>query len=162
MLINIKQHFIQLKDIFKFTYNNCPGATGFNVIQLKLPTGDREIEVEFLGIYPGEPLAPDDPGITTQEEGQGTTVKTYNKVNQGNVGWRYGFVTINSDDSRTYSETYSEPCAVPAFKVPKNARKLFMVVQGSPDKYIHSAWDNDETTDAQFPYKLKFINTSLK
>ena len=105
-MINIKQHFIQLKDIFKFTYNNCPGATGFNVIQLKLPTGDREIVVEFLGIYPGEPLAPNDPGITTQEDGQGTTVKTHNKVNQGNVGWRYGFVTINSDDSRTYSETY--------------------------------------------------------
>ncbi len=37
-----------------------------------------------------------------------------------------------------------------------------MVVQGSPDTYIHSAWDDNELTDAQFPYKLKFTNTGLK
>jgi len=157
-----KTTFYSNDGYYQIAYNKCPGATGFNVIQLKVPSGDLEISVEFVGLEPGSALASKDPGRTTQEEGQGTTVRNYNKVNKGNVGWRYGFVTINSDDSRTYSETFSEPNGVATFKVPKNARKLFMVVQGSPDTYIHSAWDNDETTDAQFPYKVKFTNTSLK
>ena len=147
---------------YQIAYSKCPGATGFNVIPLKVPSNDQKISVEFIGLEPGSALAPQDPGQTVKEEGPGITVKNYNKVNKGNVGWRYGFVTINSDDSRSYSEVFSKPNGVASFSVPKNARKLFMVVQGSPDTYIHSAWDDDETTDAQFPYKLKFTNTSLK
>ena len=149
-------------DYYQIAYNKCPGATGFNVIHLNLPIGDQQIWVEFVGLEPGSALAPQDPGITTKEEGQGQAVRNYNKVNKGNVGWRYGFVSINTDDSRTYSYVYSEPNGYGYFEVPKNAKKLMMVVQGSPDSYIHSAWDDNETTDAQFPYKLKFINTSLK
>ena len=107
-------------------------------------------------------MAPQDPGVTVKEEGQGPTVRTYNTVNAGNVGWRYGFVTVNSDDSRTYSDVFYEPTGYATFSVPRNAKKLMMVVQGSPESYIYSAWDDNETTDAQFPYKLKFYNTSLK
>ena len=147
---------------YQIAYTKCPGATGFNVVPLKVPSGDQKISVEFIGLEPGSAIASQDPGQTVKEEGQGTTVRNYNKVNKGNVGWRYGFVTINSDDSRSYSEVFSQSNGVASFDVPRNARKLFMVVQGSPDTYIHSAWDDDETTDAQFPYKVKFTNTSLK
>ena len=147
---------------YQIAYTKCPGATGFNVVPLKLPSGGQTISVEFVGLEPGSALASQDPGKTVKEEGQGVTVRNYNKVNKGNVGWRYGFVTINNDDSRTYSDVFSEPNGVATFSVPRNAKKLFMVVQGSPDTYIHSAWDDDETTDAQFPYKVKFTNTSLK
>ena len=92
----------------------------------------------------------------------GGTIRKYNDVNVGNVGWRYGFACLNKDGSRTYSETFSEPNGVANFDVPSNCVKLFMVVQGSPDKYLQQPWDDNELTDAQFPYKLKFTNTGLK
>ena len=157
-----KTIFYENDGYYQIAYTKCPGATGFNVVPLKVPSGGGDISVEFVGLEPGSTLAPNDPGKTVKEEGQGITVRNYNKVNKGNVGWRYGFVTINSDDSRSYSEVFYEPTGVASFSVPRNARILFMVVQGSPDTYIHSAWDDDETTDAQFPYKVKFTNTSLK
>ena len=147
---------------YQIAYTKCPGATGFNVIHLNLPSDDRTIYVEFAGLQPGSPLAPQDPGVTVKEDGKGPTVRTYNSVNAGNVGWRYGFVTVNTDDSRTYSDVFYEPAGYATFSVPRNAKKLMMVVQGSPESYIYSAWDDNETTDAQFPYKLKFYNTSLK
>jgi hypothetical protein len=147
---------------YQVAYNKCPGATGFNVIHLNLPSGNQQVSVEFVGLEPGSALASQDPGVTVKEEGNGPTVRNYNKVNKGNVGWRYCFVTINSDDSRTYSDVFSQPTGTATFSVPRNAKRLMLVIQGSPDKYIYSPWDDNETTDAQFPYKLRFTNTSLK
>ena len=158
---NVK--FIQNGDYLQIPYSKCPGATGFNVIPLNLPTGStRQVKAAFVGLNPGDKLAPGDSGIWVKEEGNGGTVSTYNSVNKGNVGWRYGFVSLNYDGSRTYSSVYNSPKTTAKFTVPNNAYKLFMVVQGSPNSYIKSAWDDNETTDAQFPYKVKFTNTSLK
>ena len=159
-----KTVFYSNNGYYQVAYASCPGATGFNVIPLKVSSKNKgkEISVEFVGLEPGSALASSDPGQTVKEDGQGSTVRNYNSVNKGNVGWRYGFVTINSDDSRTYSNVFSDPNGIATFQVPSNVKKLFMVVQGSPNSYIKSAWDDEETTDAQFPYKVKFTNTSLK
>ena len=155
--------FFENNGYYQIAYAKCPGATGFNVIQLKVPGGDRTISVEFVGLEPGSPLAPQDPGEwRTVIDKVGGTVRNYNDVNIGNVGWRYGFVSMNNDGSRTYSETFYEPIGVVSFSVPENARRLFMVVQGSPNKYLQQPWDDNELTDAQFPYKIKSTNTSLK
>ena len=155
--------FYENQGYFQIAYSKCPGATGFNVIQLNIPNGNKVISVEFVGLEPGSPLAPQDPGEWRKVIDQvGGTVRNYNDVNRGNVGWRYGFVTLNNNDSRTYSQVFSQPNGVATFTVPGNAIKLFMVVQGSPNTYIQQPWDDNELTDAQFPYKLKFTNTSLK
>jgi len=156
--------FYQNGEYLQIAYKKCPGATGFNVIQLNVPDldGDRKVIIDFVGLQPGTELAPEDPGEWMRENGFGGTVRYYNNVNKGNVGWRYGFVTINSDDSRTYSEVFSKPRDSVQFEVPRNTRKLFFVVQGSPEKYIKTIWDDNETTDAQFPYKIKLTNTSVK
>ena len=155
--------FFENNGYYQIAYAKCPGATGFNVIQLKVPGGDRTISVEFVGLEPGSPLAPQDPGEwRTVIDKVGGTVRNYNDVNIGNVGWRYGFVSMNNDGSRTYSETFSEPIGVVSFSVPENARRLFMVVQGSPNNYLQQPWDDNELTDAQFPYKIKLTNTYLK
>jgi len=155
--------FYQNGDYLQIAYAKCPGATGFNVIPLTIPSGsNRVVKAAFVGLNPGDKLASSDPGIWVKEEGTGGTVTTYNSVNKGNVGWRYGFVSLNYDGTRTYSSVYSSSKTTVKFTVPTTASKLFMVVQGSPDTYIKSAWDDNETTDAQFPYKVKFTNTSLK
>ena len=156
--------FYQNGEYLQISYSKCPGSTGFNVIQLNVPDldGDRKVIIDFVGLQPGTELAPEDPGEWMREDGFGGTVRYYNSVNKGNVGWRYGFVSINSDDTRTYSEVFSKPRDSVHFEVPRNTKKLFFVVQGSPEKYIKTIWDDNETTDAQFPYKIKLTNTSIK
>ena len=155
--------FYENNGYYQIAYANCPGATGFNVIPLMIPGGDRIISVEFVGLEPGSPLSSEDPGEwRTLIDKVGGTVRNYNDVNIGNVGWRYGFVSMNSDGSRTYSDTFSDPKGIAIFSVPENAERLFMVVQGSPDVYLQQPWDDNELTDAQFPYKIKLTNTSLK
>ena len=156
--------FYKNGEYYQVAYKNCPGATGFNVIQLNLPDleGDRTVNVEFVGLEPGTELAPDDPGEFLREDGYGGTVRFYNKINRENIGWRYGFVTMNNDDSRTYSVVFDQNKMTAQFEVPTTAKKLFFVVQGSPETYIKTIWDDKETTDAQFPYKIKLINTSIK
>lgn len=156
--------FYKNGEYYQVAYKNCPGATGFNVVPLNLPDleGDRNIYVDFVALEPGTELAPDDPGEFIREDGYGGTVRFYNKVNRDNVGWRYGLVVMNNDDSRTYSEVYDEKKKSVKFEVPKTAKKLFFVVQGCPETYIKTVWDDKETTDAQFPYKIKLVNTSIK
>ena len=97
-----------------------------------------------------------------KEKNNGGAVTNYNSVNKGNVGWRFEFVSLNSEGTRTYSTVYISSKTTTKFTVTTNASKLVMVVQGSSNIYIKSVWDDNETTDAQFPYKVKFTNTSLK
>ncbi len=156
-----KTTFYENDGYYQIAYAKCPGATGFNVIPLAVSAG-KEISVEFVGLEPGSALASRDPGKYIKGEQEGGSVKNYNSVNKGNTGWRYGFVALKNDESREYSEMFSESKGTATFKVPSGTYKLFMVVQGSPEKYIHSAWDDDERTDAQFPYKIKLSGTSLK
>ena len=145
---------------YQISYANCPGATGFNVIQLSVPSSsNRKIYVKFEALEPGSALVSGEQ--TVKEDGQGITLYNYNNVNKDNVGYRYGFVTLNNDGSRSYSKTYSKTSTKVSYSVPKNTEKLFFVVQGSPNTYIHSAWDDDETTDAQFPYQIQLTNTEL-
>ena len=119
--------------------------------------------MEFVGLKPGSSLASGDPGnyFNNIDEGYAGTVNRYNTVNKDNVGWRYGFVAHLKDDSRVYSRVFSDSRSTESFIVPDNTQRLYLVVQGSPESYIRSAWDDKETTDAQFPYKVKFSNTDL-
>ena len=47
------------------------------------------------------------------------------------------------------------------FTVPNGCERLWFVVVGAPTSYRAHAWDEDETNDEQFPYKVKFTNTNL-
>ena len=137
--------FYENNGYFQISYKQCPGNNGFNVIPLNIPESNKIIQVEFIGLEPGSELAPEDPGEWLIDEYKaGGIVRNYNDVNKGNVGWKYGFVTLNSDDSRTYSEEFNLDKDIVSFEVPKNAKKLFMVVQGCPSTYIQQPWDNYE------------------
>ena len=152
---------------YQIAYENCPGATGFNVIELKVPSGNnKEISVEFVGLKPGVNLANDDPGDYYESyyysnDSYAGNVSHYNTVNKDNIGWRYGFVFHLKDDSRVYSRTFSDSKATESIIVLDSTKRLYFVVQGSPESYIQCPWDDRETTDAQFPYKVRFTNTDL-
>lgn len=152
--------------MYQPTYSNCPGTTGFNVIPLDVPANGGEIKVHFKGLEYGAPLLESDGGMTTAGDGQGSVkVSTYNK-NGGadNMGWRYGFVAYENG-KRTYSEAGKSAEGELTFNVPAGAKYLYLVVQGSPEKYgadERCAWDEKETTDAQYPYAFSLEGTGVK
>lgn len=145
---------------FQVAYSSCPGATGFNVIELNVPQNGGKVTVNFRGLAYGAPLLSSDPGVATISGGT-AMMNTYNKSMDGSsntMGWRYGFVAY-ANGKRTYSEIGKDNEGSLSFDVPSGTEILYLVVQGSPTEYIGCGWDEDERTDAQFPYAVSFEGT---
>ena len=169
-LPEIKQYFVsgQYKESlvknekgqFQIAYSSCPGSTGFNVIPLVVPENGGVVTVNFEGLEYGAPLVSSDAGMAIVQE-SAQPVTTYNKAAVGsasNMGWRYGFVAY-ANGIRTYSEAGKDAKGSLSFNVPADTEVLYLVVQGSPEEYIGCGWDENELTDAQFPYAFKLEGT---
>lgn len=147
---------------YQIAYAKCPGNTGFNVIALN-PSAGETITADFVGLKAGAALAADDPGEYMESEKVAGRVRNYNSADKaGNEGWRYGFVAYLSDGTRRYSEMFSSDKGTATWSVPAQTEYLYMVVMGASKTYVQSPWDEKETTDAQYPYKVKFSGTDLK
>jgi len=141
------------KGEYQIAYDNCPGATGFNVIPLSV-TGST-VKVNFRGLDYGEALAANDK--SNIEDGDGNAKGKPTKYNTcggaENMGWRYGFVALTGN-KRTYSEVGKSADGSLSFNVPSGAQQVYLVVQGSPEVYMSHGWDENETNDPQFPYAI--------
>ena len=147
---------------YQVAYAQCPGSTGFNIIPLN-PVAGQQISADFVGLEMGAALAAGDPGEYMKSEKYEGIVTNYNKVDKvGNEGWRYGFAAYLNDGSRKYSEMFSDANGTATWTVPAGTEHLYMIVMGAPKEYVQSAWDENELTDAQYPYKVKFTGTDLK
>ncbi len=147
---------------YQISYGNCPGATGFNVIQLDVPQNGGTVSVDFTGLAYGAPLAKKDKGNMVDGDGvvKGQTT-TYNTVGGAeNMGWRYGFVALKGN-TRTYSSVGKASKGNLSFNVPAGTELLYLVVQGSPEVYMSHGWDEVESNDPQFPYMIKLNGTDL-
>ena len=122
-------------------YSRAPEATGFNHIRLNVPS-DGSFQVRFEGI-------PNAAG--------------FNKVKDpSNAGWNVGFVSVLSDGSRVYSpSTRVTDNADISYTVPESCSKLWMVVAATPKTYMQHLWDEDNTNDEQWPFRIKFTGTNL-
>ncbi len=145
---------------FQPTLNSCPGATGFNVIELKAPNGGGIVSVDFKGLESGAPLLADDAGVHIDGDGATTTFTTSTYNAYSTPGWRYGFVAYDGSN-RTYGEVGKDAAGNLSFSVPSNTERLFFVVQGSPEQYVRHGWDEDPTNDEMFPYAVKFNGTGV-
>lgn len=141
------------KGEYQIAYDNCPGATGFNVIPLNVK--GSTVKVNFRGLGYGEELAADDK--SNIEDGDGNPKGKPTKYNScggaENMGWRYGFVAIKGD-TRTYGKVGKSATGSLSFDVPSGADHVYLVVQGSPEKYMSHGWDENEKNDPQFPYAI--------
>ena len=119
-----------------------PEATGFNHIRLNKPAAGSEISVRFEGI-------PNTHG--------------FNRVSDPSVaGWNVGFVCLMDDGSRVYSpSTRVRTSADIAYTIPEGCAKLWMVVAATPEKYLQHLWDEDNTNDEVWPFRVKFTGTDL-
>ena len=121
--------------------SKAPEATGFNIIPVSAAAG-QEITVDFTGL-------PNEPG--------------FNKSGDDAVaGWSIGFVSLGTDGStRSYSDPVMATAATgnlasASWTVPAGAGHVWAVVACTPTTYITHLWDENNTNDRHWPYKVKF------
>lgn len=124
-----------------------PENYGYNSIQLNAPTAQAAVSVNFKGMAGSA---------------------GFRSLNVAKGGWRYGFVALLKDGTRSYSTMATAKYAGGAnpegslsFTVPANCSKLWLVVSGSPQEHWHHAWDDTDSNDEQWPYKVQFAGTNL-
>jgi hypothetical protein len=145
---------------YQVGYAGCPGTTGFNVIPLNLPE-DHTITATFEGLAPGSSLAADDPGNRINSDGATVAnVRNYNANGNTSAGWRYGFVSVANGVAQ-YSAMYKDSPATVSYTIPDGTTNLYLVVMGAPGTYAPHPWNDDESDDLQWPYKVKFDGTDL-
>lgn len=126
---------------YQVTYDKCLGTTGYNVIPLNVPEAGLEIQTEFTGMV---------------------NATGFNSVDDpGRAGWRYGYVALLDNGSTVYGDMNQGASNTVSFTCPVNCSKLWFVVTGAPSTYAPHPWDEDESNDDQWPYKVKFTNTNL-
>lgn len=107
-----------------------PEATGFNIIRLSAAPGD-ELKAELVGMDAS-----------------------------ADAGWKIGFVTLGSDKAtRTYGPHASASAGSDAsvsWTVPSGAQYVWAVVACTPSKYYRHNWDENNSNDRHWPYKVRF------
>lgn len=125
---------------YRVTYDRCLGTTGYNVIPLVVPASGTQITTGFKGL---------------------ANAAGFNAVDASRAGWRYGYVALLENGTRVYGEMSQGTENDVHFTVPANCSKLWFVVTGAPSVYQPHAWDEEEGNDEQWPYEVKFTNTSI-
>lgn len=125
---------------YKVDPSSCPEATGFNVIRLQNYTKGGEINIDFVGL-------PNEPG--------------YNKSGTAtDGGWTIGFVALSTDNATRYYSPSSIATAdteyhtTISWTIPEDTKRLWAVVAATPVKYISHKWDENNTNDRHWPYKM--------
>lgn len=155
---------------FQVPYSYCPQSTGYNVIPLHVPAAGTKISTVFTALPPGCNLAKGDPGKANITDTSYTAVTKYNTFSgsQTKRGFRHGYVALLKDSTRLYfntdsvyalgADTLSDTTSI---VIPENTVKLWYVVSPAPTSYFVHKWSEDETTDDQWPYQIKLLNTDI-
>lgn len=125
-------------DWYRITEENCPQNYGYNGIKLEVPAAGTTVKLDFEGIVGHE---------------------AYRKLKAENAGWRYGFVAVKKDGSRTYGDQFSAAKGAVTFKVPADTEYLWLVVSGAPKE--HETVSRKEEENTQWPYRIKLTSAKL-
>ncbi len=129
-------------DFHRVTYEYCPGTTGYNIISLTVAPGSKRVKVEFHGIE-------SHPNYSTPPA-------------EREAGWRYGFVALNADGTRTYGESCRASTGSVEFEIRPTTKQLWFVVSGAPPTYRPHTWDEFDQNDEQWPYEIRVTGASLQ
>ncbi|NDW19145.1 DUF4859 domain-containing protein [Dysgonomonas sp. 216] len=123
---------------------NCVENYGYNILKLNIPEEPTTIEAYFEGLV---------------------NTNGFRKKNYNFGEWRYGFVALLKNGERIYSPMQKAVAKdskdTVSFTTPENCEKLWFVVSGGTRTHWLHAWDDDDSNDEQWPYKVKFENTNL-
>ncbi|NDV58488.1 DUF6055 domain-containing protein [Bacteroides sp. 519] len=146
---------------YQVGYESCPGTTGFNVIELKVPASGTTISTTINAIAPGSALAKGDKG--QQVDGDGAAVsktKNYNASDNVSSDYRYGYVAI-VNGTPTYSAMTKGAKGTASFTVPAGTNELYFVIMAAPGEYNRQYWNDLEADDEQWPYSIKVSGTDV-
>ncbi|MEX1010709.1 MAG: DUF6055 domain-containing protein [Balneolaceae bacterium] len=122
---------------YQIAESRTPQNYGYNGVQLEVPASGTNVTVDFRGIAGAD---------------------GFQAVNVDLAGWRYGFVAVQSDGSRVYGDTHSNPEGEASINVPEGTEYLWFVVSGAPaEHWVHGSEEEEE----QWPYQIRLDGTGL-
>lgn len=125
---------------YRIAEENCPQNYGYNGIKLQVPAPGTLVKIKFKGIAGAE---------------------GFRSVKTERAGWRYGLLAVKEDGSRVYGEMFSKSDGTAKFRVPENAKYLWLVVSGAPTIHWEHLSDGKDDNDEEWPYQIKITGTSL-
>ena len=146
----IGQHKNRLKvlDAATATYIATPAYCiqnyGYHITNMRRPADGTVVKAHFTGL--------------TDAEG-------YHYVYKQRAGWRYAFVALSSDGTRTYGEVKADKEGTAELTVPTGCTRLFFVVMGAPTQHWPHPWTSGKASsewsqnEEQWPYQVQFENT---
>lgn len=151
---------------YQVGYESTPGTTGFNVIELQVPSVGSTVSVEVEAIVPGSALHKNDAG--TMLDGDGNKVGKATNYNDNAIygapntesGYRYGYVAIVNGVPQ-YSEMSKGANGVASYTVPQGTHELYFVIMGAPETYHRQWWNDNEADDEQWPYAITISGTDV-
>ena len=158
---------------YQVAYASAPQSTGFNVIELTVPTSGTTITTAFKALTHGCALAEADPAQYNDGNANSLVKANVTKYNSAGTasyrGFRVGYVFLKSDGTRTYYNDNTVHCTGTAettesisTTVPANTSRIFLVVAPALTTYVKHAWDDNVLNDDQWPYSFTLTNTDLK
>jgi hypothetical protein len=139
---------LKVKDAATVTYTTDPATCiqnyGYHITNMGKPTAGTVVKAHFRGL--------------TDAEG-------YHYVYPEYAGWRYAFVALCSDGTRTYGEVKADKEGTAEMTVPADCQRLFFVAMGAPTEHWPHPWTSGKpSTDwplnnEQWPYEVSFENT---
>lgn len=105
-------------------------------------------------------------GTTVKAHFQGLTdAKGYHYVYPARAGWRYAFVALSGDGTRTYGEVKADREGTAELTVPTGCTRLFFVAMGAPTQHWPHPWTSGKASsewpqnEEQWPYRVQFEET---
>ena len=155
---------------YQVAYASAPQGTGFNVIELSVPTAGNTVTTKFTALKPGAALNEADPGEYNNGNAGALVsagVTKYNRVSPRERGFRIGYVFLKNDGTREYSNDNTVHCKGTdevtediTAEVPQDTKRMFLVVSPAFSTYIQHKWDDDITNDDQWPYQFELEGTT--
>ena len=156
-------------DYWQVAYASCPETAGLNLIQVTGHKQGEPVTVHFNALKPGDALHASDPGkafngdpLASENANKYTKVTKYNTAGKvADRAFRIAFVAVLSDGTTGGNTMVSEPMDIEAdgtltWTVPAKTIRLALLVVPTPKTYNRHAWDEKDSNDAQWPYRVKF------
>ena len=122
----------------------CIQNYGYHITNMRRPAAGTVVKAHFKG--------------TTEAKG-------YHYVYKNRAGWRYAFVALSSDGTRTYGEVKADKEGTALLTVPTGCTNLFFVVMGAPTQHWAHPWTSGKASNSwtqneeQWPYEVQFEET---
>lgn len=130
--------------IYQADVAHCIQNYGYSIINMKVPAAGTVVKANFTGL---------------------TDASDYHIIYKERAGWRYAFVALQKDGTRTYGEVKRDKEGVAQLTVPQNCTNLFFVVMGAPTRHWQHPWTSGKASsdwsqnNEQWPWKVQFEET---